>query len=122
MDRLREFLDAIRQQGLAEGNFLGLLNVLIGRRITLVDGTVVSAGQTWRDLAGLLKRVRWEREAVQGLGLDPAALPPRDRQRYWYTAIAQAGVDAPAGGAAGDRLAERLRAAGYVVGPAPGKA
>ena len=119
MDRLREFLDAIREQGLAAGNFLGLLHVLIGRRITLADGTVVSNGQTWREAAALLKRVRWEREAVQELGINPDDLPPRDRQLYWFKAIAQARVDSPQSVAAGDKLAEAIQPIGYIIGPAP---
>ena len=32
----------IQEQGLATGNFLGLLHILIGRKISLADGTVVS--------------------------------------------------------------------------------
>jgi hypothetical protein len=119
MDRLREFLDAVRQHGLAEGRFLGLLHILIGRRVTLADGTVVSAGLTWRAAAALLKRARWDREAVRELGLNPAALPPRDRERYWYTAIAQAHVDSPPARAAGNQLAAQLQAVGYQVGPGP---
>ena len=119
MDRLRELLNAIKQDGHAQGNFLGLLHVLIGRRIKLPDGTEVSAGLTWRALAGILKRVRWDREAVRELGLDPAALPPRDRERFWFTAIAQAGLDTPAAAQAGDQLVEPLKKLGYVVGPAP---
>jgi hypothetical protein len=119
MDRLRELLETVRKQGLARGNFRGLLHVLIGRRVTLADGTVVSTGMTWRELAALLKRVRWDRETVRELGLDPAALPPRDRQRFWYTAIVQSGVGSEAAAAEGDRLAGLLRQAGYVVGAAP---
>jgi hypothetical protein len=119
MDRLREFLEAVRRQGAARGHFRGLLHVLIGRRISLPDGTVVSAGMTWRDVAALLKRLRWDREAVREIGLDPANLPPRDRQRYWYAAIVQADVGSAAAAGEGDRLAEVLRAAGYVIGPAP---
>ena len=118
MDRLREFLDAVREQG-QEGNFQGLLHVLIGRRISTADGTEVSRGMSWRDLASLLKRVRWDRDAVRQLGLDPESLSPRDRQRFWYQAITQAGVDAPAASAAGNRLAEAMQSAGYVIGPAP---
>ena len=119
MDRLREFLDAVRQHGLAEGRFLGLLHILIGRRVTLGDGTVVSAGLTWRAAAALLKRARWDRETVRELGLDPAALPPRDRQRYWYTAITHAQVDSPQARDAGKQLAAQLQPLGYQVGPAP---
>ena len=120
MERLRELLELLRKKGTAQGNFLGLLHLLIGRRITGEDGTVISTGVTWRELANLLKRVRWEPEAVQEVGLKPAELPMRDRQRYWYTVIAQAGVDGPEAAARGERLAAALRALGYVVGPAPG--
>jgi len=119
MDPLREFLKAIHEQGVAQGNFLGLLHVLIGRRITLPDGTTVSAGLSWRELAALLKKVRWDRESVRELGFDPASLPPRDRQRYWYTAITQAKVNSPAALAAAEKLRTAAIALGYNVGPAP---
>ena len=118
MDRLREFLDVIREQGHATGNFLGLLHVLIGRRISTTEGEEVSKGLSWRDVSILLKKVRWDREAVRELGLDPDSLSPRDRQRYWYQAIAQAGVDSAPAGAAGDRLAQAVASA-YDIGPAP---
>src|SRR5436305_14385617 len=93
MDALRELLEDLEQQDAARQYFLGLLHILIGRRITRADGTLVSAGMTWRDLAALLKKLRWDREAARELGQDPDALPPRDRERYWYTVIARAGVD-----------------------------
>src|SRR5271154_660976 len=99
---MRDFLDDLKEKGLAQGNLLGLLHVLIGRRIEKSDGTVVSVGQTWREAAAWLKKARWEKEAVRELGLDPDALPPRDRQRYWYAAITQAKVAGPAAVAAGD--------------------
>jgi hypothetical protein len=120
MDGVQTFLDELRQRGLVEGNFHGLLHVLIGRRVTRADGTPVSPGLTWRALADLLKSLRWNKDAVRELGLDPADLPPRDRQRFWYTAIAQAHVDSPEAVAAGDRLAALVRPLGYVVSPAPG--
>jgi hypothetical protein len=120
MDRLREFLEAVREHGTVQGQFLGFLHILIGRRIALTDGTAVSAGMTWRELAALLKRARWDREAVRELNLDPANLPPRDRQRYWYSAISQAHVNSAEAKAAGDRLTAVLLPLGYVVGPAPG--
>ena len=66
--------------------------------------------------------MRWDKEAVRELGLDPADLPPRDRQRFWYTAVAHAKVDSPAAVAAGDRLAEQLRPLGYAISPPPGQA
>src|SRR5947209_7440539 len=113
MDRLREFLELVREQGLAAGNLLGLLHILIGRKISLQDGTAVSQGQTWRDVAALLKKLRWEPEQASELGVDPASLPPRDRARYWYQAIAQAKVDSAEAIAAADQLAEALKPAGY---------
>jgi hypothetical protein len=120
MDRLREFLEVVRQQGVTVGHFRGLLHILIGRRVTKADGTLVSAGMTWRELAAMLKKVRWDREAVRDLSLDPAALPPRDRLKFWYTAIAQAGVHSAEAATSADHLAQVLQGIGYEVGPAPG--
>ncbi len=96
------------------------MHVLIGRRISLADGTPISAGLTWREAAALLKRVRWDPETVRELGLNPAELPVRDRERFWYTAIARAGVASADAIAAGNRLVRPLAALGYVIGPAPG--
>ena len=121
MDSLRELLDAVRERNLVQGRFRGLLHILVGRRITRRDGTLVSAGMTWRDLAALLKRLRWDREAVRELGIDPAALAPRDRERFWYIAIARAGIDSPEAVAAADELVQPLEELGFVVGPAPGQ-
>src|SRR5947208_5751641 len=50
MDGLQAFLEEVRQHGLAVGNLLGLLHILIGRRITRTDGTLISPGQTWREV------------------------------------------------------------------------
>lgn len=120
MDGLREFLEDLKRHGYARGNLLGLFHVLIGRRIARLDGTVISQGLTWRAVADWLKKIRWDKDAVQELGLDNRALPPRDRVRYWYMAIVQARVDSAEAIRAGDRLAEKLRSAGYLIGPAPG--
>jgi hypothetical protein len=121
MDALREFLDEFRRHETARQHFLGLLHILIGRRVTRADGSAVASGMTWRELAAVLKKYRWDRKAAAQLGLDPEALPPRDRERYWYTVISRAHVDSAEAAAAADRLAEILRAKGYVIGPAPGK-
>jgi hypothetical protein len=120
MDRLRQFLRAVKDQGVAQGRFLGLLHILIGRRLALADGTVVSQGLTWRALASELRQIRWDPESARELGLDPAKLPPRDRQRFWYTAISQSGVDSDKARADADVLTPELRKLGYEVGPAPG--
>src|SRR5437764_13502765 len=121
MDALQTLLEEVRDQGVAKGHWLGLVNVLIARKVTKA-GAVVSNGMTWRELAVLLKKARWDKDAVREAGLDPEQLPPRDRQQFWYSAIARAGVDGPAAKAAGDELAEALAELGYAVGPAPGEA
>src|SRR5262245_4019628 len=120
MDALQEFLEGLERLGLAQGHTLGLFNVLIGRRIARDDGTVISDGLTWRELAAWLKKVRWDRDVVMELGLDLADLPPRDRQQFWYVVIVRACVDSEKATQAGDKVADRLRKAGYVVGGAPG--
>lgn len=120
MEGAREFLEDLQKRRLAHGHFLGLLHILIGRRISRADGTVISTGQTWRNVANLLRAVRWNPDAVRELGLSPEDLPPRDRQRYWYTAIAQAQVASPEAIRDADALAQKLAKAGYMVGPAPG--
>jgi hypothetical protein len=120
MDARIEFLNHVRSEGLDRGQLVGLLHILIGRKIQSIEGTVVSQGITWRDAASLLKKVRWPKDAVKELKLDPENLPQRDRERYWYAVITQAHVDSEAASQAGDKLAEQLRKAGYQVGPAPG--
>ncbi len=112
MDALPTLLDLLKNDGQTQGNFLGFLNVLIGRTITR-DKVVVVRGLTWRELAGWLKKVRWDPESVRELGLDPDDLPPRDRQRFWYAAIAHAKVDSPAAKKAGDKFVGVLASLGY---------
>src|SRR5262249_53325131 len=119
MDGVREFLEDLKQHGPAHGNFLGVLHLLIGRRVTKSDGTVVSAGLARRGLGAWLKRARWDKDAVSELNVDAAKLPPRDRERYWYVAIASAQVDSEAATRAGDRLAATLAKKGYLISPAP---
>ncbi len=119
MDALSTFLNGLKDSALSRGHLLGLLNVLIGRRITAKDGTVVARGLTWRQLAGQFKRLRRDPEQVRELGLEPSELPPRDRQRFWYAAITHARVDSAEAQKAGDRFAELLRKQGYDISAAP---
>ena len=121
MDRAYELLEDIKRQGYARDNFLGLLNVLIGRRIERAGGALLSGGLTWRQLAAALKHVRWDVEAVRELGLEPDRLPPRDREQFWFFAINRAHVDSKEAKQAGDRLAQTVQPAGYIVVPGPGK-
>jgi hypothetical protein len=117
---LSALLDQLKKSGQTKGNLRGMLHVLIGRTITRRgDKQVVSKGITWRELAGLLKKFRWDPEVVRELGLDPNDLPPRDRQRFWYAAIMQAKVDSAEAIALGDKFGATLKGLGYDVGPSP---
>jgi hypothetical protein len=115
MDGVREFLESIRQNRLDKSHLRAVLHIAIGRKIQKSDGTVVSTGVTWRQLAEVLRVVRWDKEAVREIGLNPDDLPPRDRQRYWYQAISAAKVDSPAARAEADVLIPQLAAIGYQV-------
>lgn len=116
MDALSALFDDLKKSGQPKDNFLGFLHVFVGRTITRAnDKAVVSRGIPWRDLAAWLKKIRWDPEAVRELGLQPKELPPRDRQRYWYTAITQAKLTSPAAIQAGERFAQVLRDLGYEV-------
>jgi hypothetical protein len=120
MDPVREFLNEVMQKGRVNSHLLGLLNIVIGRRISRADGTVLSTGVTWRALAGLLKQCQYDVELVRELGMEPDDLAPRERQRFWYNVIAKADVASQEATQQGDRLAAILQKDGYVIGPAPG--
>ena len=116
MDALSALFDALKKSGQPQGNFLGFLHVMIGHTINRVsDRVCVTRGMTWRDLAAMLKKVRWDPDAVRELGLEPESLPPRDRQRYWYSAIQQAKVTSPEAIKAGEAFAVVLKDLGYEV-------
>lgn len=121
MDQLRILLKKIKDERITSGNLLGLLHVLVGRTIRLADGSPVSFGMTWRDLAVTLKKIRWDPELVKELGIDPDSLPPRDRERFWYMVIGQAQIQTPQAIAQGNRLQEILRPYGYLIGSPPGE-
>jgi hypothetical protein len=112
MTSLIDLLERLRAAQLATGRFRGLLYVLVGGRIVHGD-TVISTGLTWREAAALLKKVRWEREAVRELGLEPAELPPRDREKYWYEAIRRAGLGEAEARVQGEELMALVADAGY---------
>jgi hypothetical protein len=66
-----------------------------------------------------LKHLRFDTELVREFGADPDALAARDRERFWYSAIALAKVDTADAFAEADRLVPKLKPLGLVVGPAP---
>src|SRR5262245_66122762 len=115
MDALREFLEDLRGRGLERGHTLGLFHVLVGRRVSKADGTVIGRGLIWRELAALLKKVRWDKEAVRDLGLNPQDLPPRDRQQYWYGAISLARLNSVEARAAAAGIVALLQTLEYRV-------
>jgi hypothetical protein len=119
MDRLSQFLTDMRKGGLAPGQFRGLLHILIGRRIESADGTLVSAGQTWRGAAALLKKHRFDKKLALELGLQLGDLPPRQRERFWYVVINHGEVNSEAARSQSDDLAVAAKALGYIIGAAP---
>ena len=80
------------------------------------------SGLTWRDVAGLLKALRFDPELGRELGADPDTLSPRDRERYWFAVIGLARVDSPEALAEAEKLVAPLRELGYVIAPPPSAA
>jgi hypothetical protein len=119
MDGVREVLEAARDKNLATGRFRGLLHIAIGRTLSRPDGTKLSAGLTWREVAALLKALRYDPELGRETGADPETLSPRDRERYWYAVIALARVDGSEALAEAESLIGPLKALGFVVAPPP---
>lgn len=117
MDGVRELLEAARDKNLAAGRFRGLLHIAIGRTVSRTDGTKLSAGLTWREVAALLKLLRYDTELGREAGADPETLSPRDRERYWYAVIALARVDGADALAEAEALIGPLKALGFVVAP-----
>lgn len=119
MDGIRDFLDVVRRHALATGRLRGLFHIAIGRRIARADGTVLSSGLTWRQLASELKDLRFDKDLVAQLGIDPDALSPRDRERFWYAAIGLANVDSALARAEADALIAAVIPHGFLIGPPP---
>ena len=115
MDALIQLFDLVQTKQLAHGNLLGMLNVLIGRRITSPKGSVIANGFAFRDLAAWLKKARWDPDHAKEINSGTDALPPRDRQRYWFAVICQAQVDSAEAKKAGDQFAAALAKEGYTV-------
>lgn len=120
MDGIRDLLEAARTNGLVAGRFRGLLHIAIGRTVSKADGTKLSSGLTWREVAALLKMLRFDPELGRELGADPETLSPRDRERYWYAVIALARVDSADAVAEAEKLIAPLKELGFVIGPPPG--
>ncbi len=119
MDGIRDLLETALANGLVPGRFRGLLHIAIGRTVTKPDGTKLSSGLTWRELATLLKTLRFDQELGREVGADPDTLSPRDRERYWYAVIALARPDSPDAVAQAEQLIGSLKNLGFLVAAAP---
>ena len=117
MDPLRDFLESVRRHHVAQGNLRGLLHILIGRRSRRKMGRPCRRA-TWRELAAVLKKVRWDRQAAAELGIDLATLPPRDRGDSGTLSSAVPPSIHPK--RAGGRRLIASKKLGYEIGPAPG--
>lgn len=122
MDQIQDVLELIRLKGLAKGRLRGVFHIAIGRTLARPDGDVISNGVTWRMLASILRDLRFDPEIVRELDVDPETLAPRDRFKFWYTAIGFAKVDSPAAFAEAEKLAAALKPLGVIVGPPPSMA
>src|SRR5262245_42424376 len=78
MAGIRDLLETARTNGLVAGRFRGLLHIAIGRTVAKPDGTRLSSGLTWREVATLLKALRFDPELGREVGADPNTLSPRD--------------------------------------------
>lgn len=119
MDGTRTLLELILARKLAEGRLRGVFHIAIGRRVTADDGSVLATGVTWRELAGLLKDLKFDKEWVRAFGVDPDVIAPRDKEKFWYHAVALAKVDSAVARAEAEELASLLRPLGLTVGPPP---
>jgi len=122
MDHLQDVLELLRRKGLLKGRLRGVLHIAIGRTLSTPEGRAISRGMTWRELANLLRDLRFDPAMVSELGLDPETLSPRDRLKFWYSAIGLAKVDSPAAFAEAEKVAASLKPFDVIVGPPPSMA
>jgi hypothetical protein len=111
MKALNDFLSKVRQEPVPAGCFLGLLHILIGKTLVTREGALVSRGITWRELAARMRQARLDKDLVRELGVDPAQLPPRDREAYWF----EAPVASPQANNQAAQLVSWLEKLGYEV-------
>jgi hypothetical protein len=114
-ESLESFLLRLRPQAFPPETFLGLLHLLISGSLADEQGNRPFPGQSWRDLASVLKKVRWDPSMVKQMGIDPTTLAPRDRERFWYQAICMAKIDSPEAKRSAQKLKGWLDKFGYRV-------
>ncbi len=117
MDGIIELLETIRDNGFAVGRLPGTFHIALARQVESTGGIVVSSGITWRQLASHMKTLKFDKDLVRGIQIDPDVLHPRDRERMWYASISIAGVDTPTAFLQADELAVLLKPHGYIIVP-----
>ena len=119
MDLLSEFLELMIERKLVAGRLRALFHVVIGRTVHDSQGRLICGGTTWRTLANTLKDLRYDTELVRELGLDPETLSPRDRKRFWYSAIAGSKPDSAQARLEAVSYIFELQKLGFRIGAAP---
>ncbi len=114
MDGVRSVLGILRDQALVKGRLRGLFHLFIGKNLAFADGTPISTGLTWRQLAAELKMARFDKNLVKEVGADPETLSPRDRERFWYSAIGMADISGETATNQAADLLKSLKAHGVV--------
>jgi len=114
-ETLESLLLKLRTQSFPHESFQGFLHVLVSGALLDSSGNRVFSGLSWRELALILKKVRWDPNMVRHLGLDPATLAPRDRERFWYQAICQSSLDSAQAKKSALRLKGWMDRYGYSV-------
>ena len=108
MNILSDFLEFVNTQGLAVGRLRGLFHICIGRTIRSNE-KIISGGVTWRELARLLKNLKFDKSLGQEVNADSDELNPKDRERYWYAVIAMAQPDSIVASIQAQELADQLQ-------------
>jgi beta-phosphoglucomutase-like phosphatase (HAD superfamily) len=116
MDGVVQLLELARQQGWQRTHLRGLWHLAIGRALHDAQGRLLSPGSTWRELANILKQLKYDRDLVLTLGLDPESLLAKDRDKFWYYAIAATKLDTPEARQQADELKAQLAPLGIIVG------
>ncbi len=117
MEGIQLVLETIRERGFANNRLPGVFHLALGRRVSAADGTILSIGVTWRQLATLLKNLKYDKSLIREVGADPDTLWPRDREKMWFSVIPLARVESTAARQMADEIAVMLAPLGFIVAP-----
>lgn len=114
MEGVQTVLEVIREHHLAKGRLRGVLHLLIGKSLAAADGTLLTSGLTWRQLAAALRTARFDKKLAAEVGADPETLSPRDRERFWYAVIGLAHVESAEAILEAEQVLKALKSHGIV--------